>query len=344
MENSDQPPPNSPPRSNPAWVALRLALIFILALLVSLVFYLIAETTSQDASSSIIGVSVLLVLPYSLGAVLYLALDPRGQKPKLTTSIPIALVLIILASSAVFFQEGIICIAMLTPLWWLFSWFGALTVKMLHSRYHAHTKLHSTILIILPFLILGIDSNIPAPIAQKTVERSIIINAAPQDIWPHLLKMNDISASEGHWNITQNLLQVHRPRAAVVVGEGLDAKRLAAWGEDITFEEHISQWDENHALRWNFVFPNNSVHKYTDRHISPNGAHLKIQNGGYILQEIAPNQTRLILDTRYAMSTPVNAYGALWGELILGDIQTNILHIVKHRAELQRSKHNVSIP
>lgn len=333
MENSDQPPPVPPQRSNPTWVALRLILVFISALLVSLAFYLIAETTSKDAASSIIGVSILLVLPYSLGAVLYLALDPRGQKPKLTTSIPIALVLVILASSAVFFQEGIICIAMLTPLWWLFSWFGALTVKALHNRYRARTKLHSTILIILPFLVLGIDSSTHAPTTHESVERSIIINAAPQDIWPHLLKMDDIRDQEGRWNITQNLLQVHRPRAAIVVGEGLNAKRLAAWGDDITFEEHISHWEENNALRWNFVFPNDSVHKYTDRHISPDGAHLKIKEGGYILQPISQNQTRLTLDTQYTMSTPVNAYGALWGELILGDIQTNILHIVKHRTE-----------
>ncbi|MFC7291538.1 hypothetical protein [Hirschia litorea] len=316
-----------------SWVAIRLILIFILALIASLVFYLIAEATSSDAGGSIIGLSVLLVLPYSLGAIIYLAMDPRGQKPELTTSIPIILVFFVLALGALFMKEGVICVAMLVPLWWLFSWFGTLTVKALHNRYRARTKLHSTILIILPFLVLGIDSSTHAPTTHESVERSIIINAAPQDIWPHLLKMDDISDQEGQWNITQSLLQVHRPRAAIVVGEGLNAKRLAAWGDDITFEEHISHWDENNALRWNFVFPNDSVHKYTDRHISPDGAHLKIKEGGYILKPISPTQTRLTLDTQYAISTPVNTYGALWGELILGDIQTNILHIVKDRSE-----------
>jgi hypothetical protein len=40
-----------------------------------------------------------------------------------------------------------------------------------------------------------------------------------------------------------------------------------------------------------------------------------------------------VLDTGYRMRTPVNGYAALWGELFLGDLEGNLLALVKQRAE-----------
>ncbi|GJL93645.1 MAG: hypothetical protein DHS20C05_00500 [Hyphococcus sp.] len=86
-------------------------------------------------------------------------------------------------------------------------------------------------------------------------------------------------------------------------------------------------------MRWKFEFPNSSVHQYTDRHISPDGKHLRVIDGGYKLVSLGPERTKLILDTRYTATTPVNLYSSIWGELILGDIQNNVLKIVKDRTE-----------
>jgi hypothetical protein len=35
------------------------------------------------------------------------------------------------------------------------------------------------------------------------------------------------------------------------------------------------------------------------------------------------------------MRTPVNGYSALWGEMFIGDMEANLLAIVKQRAEKQ---------
>ncbi len=336
--NNKTPDDPLPEPSSPLWVAIRLAIILALALTVSLILFLISEAISKDGGGGAISLSILVVLPYALGSVFYLLSDLHGQKPKRATIIPVVLVLLILIMGAIILREGVICVAMLAPLWWLFAWFGATTVKILHNRYRKRTTLHSSILLALPFLMLIVDANTVSPITTSNVERSVLINATPNEIWPHLLKMDDIQQSEGRWNVTQNILQVHRPRSAIVIGEETNAIRYAAWGDDITFEEHIRQWHENEDLRWEFVFANDSVQKYTDRHISPDGAHLKIQNGGYRLEPINAQQTRLFLDTNYLVSTPVNTYGTLWGELILGDIQSNILHIVKTRAEHHKGR------
>jgi hypothetical protein len=93
-------------------------------------------------------------------------------------------------------------------------------------------------------------------------------------------------------------------------------------------------------LRWDFAFTNTSLQDYTDRHISPDGPMLKITAGDYTLERVAPNRTRLTLQTRYIAKTHANLYAALWGEVFLGDIESNVLAIIKHRAE---SRHNASL-
>ena len=107
--------------------------------------------------------------------------------------------------------------------------------------------------------------------------------------------------------------------------------RHAQWGENITFEEHIIDWQENEALSWEFVFPNDSISRYTDQHISPEGRHLRIQEGGYRLEPLSDGRTRLTLYTDYEAQTPMNTYAAIWGEIFLGGIQANILEIIEGR-------------
>ena len=110
--------------------------------------------------------------------------------------------------------------------------------------------------------------------------------------------------------------------------------RHAGWGEHVTFEEHITAFEVNKNMAWKFIFPNDSVSAYTDRHISADGYHLKVKTGEYELVSLSPRQTKLTLETNYRATSPVNLYAKLWGEFILGDIQNNILNLIQVRAEV----------
>ena len=50
---------------------------------------------------------------------------------------------------------------------------------------------------------------------------------------------------------------------------------------------------------------------------------------------MADGRTKIRLWTRYHVATPVNGYTAMWGEVILGDIQENVLAIVAGRLARQ---------
>lgn len=320
------------------WVSVRVGVhIVALLLLLALVAFGLDVLFDMSGKVATITLSLLVGLPFSLGAVAALLNNPTGALPRFSSAaLAVSYVMFVLIAGGLILQEGIICIVILLPLWFGSAAWGASIVAGLHEKFRQRSRLNCSLIICLPLVLLLGETYLPPQADQFTVQRSITINAPVNVVWSALTDLSDIEETEGGWNITQSVFGVPRPRSAHVEGQGVGAIRQARWGDNISFEEHIHIWEPERAMRWSFVFPNASVHQYTDRHISPDGQHLKIQDGGYALRAISPSQTLLVLDTKYTAITPVNLYSAIWGELFLGDIQANVLSIVKARAETQK--------
>lgn len=288
------------------------------------------------------GISVvfLLLLPACLSAFLGLLIG-RGRDWSFWNYmlVPLAITGIAVLIGAVFLREGVICLVLLSPLWMLSGAIGASLAYALRPASPPDEDLvmretfRAAGWLALPIAALAIEPLIPITSDWYTVENSIVIDARPADIWPHLESIPAIEDSEGTVNATQNLLRVPRPVDARLAGRGVGAIRHARWQDGIGFEEHITRWDPDRTLSWDFIFPDESIRHRTDRHIDPDAEHLTVESGGYRIEPLANGQSRLTLWTRYRLTTHVNSYAALWGGFLLSDIQGNILSIVRRRAE-----------
>lgn len=129
------------------------------------------------------------------------------------------------------------------------------------------------------------------------------------------------------------MLGVPRPLGAHMLGDGIGAVRMADWGRQVRFREHIIDWQPGRSIGWRFDFRGLDAWQFTDRHLMPDSAYFKVTTGGYRMEPAGPGRTRVIIDTRYWMQTPVNGYSRLWGEIFLGDIEKNLLALIKQRAE-----------
>ncbi len=312
------------------WVLGRLAGIFGILLAISFAFYGLQSMTDPPLVS--ISFGVLIALPFMLGAIIRFLSDPNGKAGRIGFFAAGGWVILVLVVGGIYLKEGVICMAMLAPLWVTSAIIGSSVAGGLQKQFRERNTLSVSAAMLLPLMLVSLDGN-GYDTKHYNVTRSIVVEAPAEQVWPLLVALPDIAADEGAWNISQDILRIPRPTAAVVEGHGVGAVRRAAWQQGVTFEEHILDWQENKAMRWAFAFPNDSVQTHTDRHISPDGYHLEILEGGYRLEALSPSRTRIVLDTDYRATTPVNAYAALWGELFLGDIQTNILHLLKGRAE-----------
>jgi hypothetical protein len=315
------------------WVVIRLSISVAVLMLVALGVQILGSIIATDYAWVSIGWSILIVAPFALGAIAELIARPPGRPGGGIPGVGPLAVLIVLIAGAIFLREGMICVVILAPLWLSSAVVGSFAAAHFRDAFDKRYRSNILLLAAAPFLALFLDANVPPPVDHFSVSRSIVIDAREAEIWPHLLQLDGLTADEGVWNITQDVLGVPRPSSAVVVGEGVGSVRQARWGANIRFEEHITDWRQNERLAWDFAFPDDSISRYTDPHIHPDGANLKVAHGAYRLDPLPGGKARLTLETRYIARSPVNPYAALWGELFLGDIQTNILAVVKARAE-----------
>lgn len=318
------------------WVGRRIALAIAAALAVAglpAALVIAADRTELSGALNLMGVGFLIMLPFCLGAILSLFLDLRGKRSmRFHAFVNVGLILTTIIVGGFILREGIICIVLLVPLWGAVSFMGSMLVYHFHSVFASRFNLNCSLLLAIPVFAMFAEPDF-LRVDEFTVTRTVQIGASSEEVWPYLISLESISDNEGEWNLTQDVLGVPRPRSAKVIGEGVGARRLAAWSSDITFEEHIVSMTPGNELKWRFVFPNDSIQHRIDRHIAPQGEHLQILTGAYELRELGPKKTELRLNTTYLVQTPVNHYAALWGELMLGDIQSNILHVIKQRVE-----------
>ncbi len=321
--------PTKPPGSRRPW---RLLSGFTLALALALSAYLLFNMTRAGtvwfASLWFLG-----LFPAFLCALIGYIGDPELTRTvEFYWQVPLWLVGIVDTGSVVFLREGVICLLMLSPVWLVSGWAGAFLMRWGRRRAVSRNTLQSSFLII-PFIAAVAEAQIPRPHEPVLVDRSIVVRATPAEIWPFAVSNRAISPREGRWTITHDIIGQPRPRATVMQGVGVGAVRTAYWGDHINFEERVTQWAPGQRLAWRFNFSNSSLRDYTDKHISPDGQFLNIDSGDYTIRQLSPRTARLTLSTHYIAMTHVNAYARLWGELLLGDTEDNILSIIKTRAE-----------
>lgn len=236
--------------------------------------------------------------------------------------------------------EGLICILMVLPFWLSAGLGGALATWIIRRRKQRRgegdspgTRLKAAALMVVPFALLYAEEASPPDWQERTVTRSVIIAADAQDVWPLLLTIPAVGPDEGIATFTHDIAGIPRPTEARLIQRGAAQVREGRWGADIRFEERITALEQGRRIAWDFAFPDTSVQRYTDHHISPDGPLLKIAHGGYNLMPLADGRVEVSLATTYRMRSRLGWYAALWGERLLGDVSDNVLAIIKQRAE-----------
>ncbi len=319
------------PRPSRRTVALRLFSAFSAAAAFGLGAYWLLEATRPE--NGLVSFSFLLVLPAAICAFVAYVADPWGERSRRQyLAIPFWLAIVVVILSIAVLHEGVICVLILSPLWLGSGMAGAAITYRIRQTLH-NGRSYCTALLALPLAAMQIEPFIPLPQTTVTVTRSVVIGAGPSNIWPLLRGIPDVHPGEGRWNISQNVIGVPRPIGARLVGEGIGAERLAVWEHNISFKEQITAWQPGVRIGWRFIFDHMDAWGYTDRHLLPDSAYFRVTEGGYRIVPLGPKLSRLVLETSYWIRTPVNAYSALWGELFLGDLEDNLLALVKQRAE-----------
>lgn len=310
----------------------RLGLISLVMLIIWVAVLAGADISRSGGGQGLFGFGFLIFLPFTIGFVL--GVTAQRIWPSHTGGAGAALFAgYIFLGFSFLSGQFVICVIIALPIWLLFLVLGGLVSNFVVRKSLQEQVVAVVFLLVVSVGLWALEEQSSRPAERFTVERTVTIAAMPDQVWPHLLRMDNLGLDEGRWTASHNLMGVPRPVEAIVTGEGVGAIRIGRWRGGVWFEEHMTAWHTGRLLDWSFVFPEGSTFTSIDQHIDPRGPNVVIERGGYRIEPLANGSTRLRLYTTFSATTVINRYASWWAERILGDVQVNILAIVKSRTE-----------
>lgn len=182
--------------------------------------------------------------------------------------------------------------------------------------------------------LLGADG--PGPQRLGTVERSVLIQASPAQVWALINHMPDIRADEVSQAWTYRI-GVPRPLSGVTVTEGAQHVRKVVWDKGVHFDEMVQDWEPQRHLRWTYRFAPDSVPAGAlDDHVRIGGDYFDLRDTAYTLTPEG-QAVRLNLRISYRLSTDFNLYANWLAQNLIGNFAETILTLYQQRAEFKGS-------
>ena len=276
-------------------------------------------------------------LPFALGlssVMVYGYHAPRTVgKCVLVALLSVGLVSAVLIAVAI---EGVICVLMAAPLGAIMAIFGGLVgYAIQHHRAQPDGQAYTVhacaaLLIALPAAMLMEHSARLTP-PLRAVETSIEVNAAPAEVWSHLVAFNELPAP------TERIFKtgIAYPLRAEITGRGVGAVRHCVFTTG-AFVEPIEVWDEPHLLRFGVTAQPavmDELSPYPHLHPPHLDNYLRSRRGQFLLEALPNGHTRLTGTTWYENSFWPGTYWNVWSDYIIHRIHGRVLAHIKREAE-----------
>jgi hypothetical protein len=279
------------------------------------------------------------IFPAVLGFITVLALPRQYKASALHAAlIPWIPGLVVVGIVMILAWEAWICVIMAAPIFFpLLSAGGLLMWAIIRQRTGNEPQMYALLFLALPYLVGLIESQLPTPDSIRSVERQIVINAPAEAVWTQIISVPQIQPQEHH-SAFFRLAGVPKPVQAMLplepsVGpeEAVGMVRHSAYEGGLFFLEEVTAWQPGHGYRFTIDLNPGTRPPWPWNNIG--GPAFDLLDGAYTIEPINEHQVILHLDSRHRLTTKLNAYGGLWTDFLLGDIQTYILRVVKLRAE-----------
>lgn len=228
--------------------------------------------------------------------------------------------------------EGWICAVVIIPLFALLGSFGGLLMGIV-CRVTNWPKQTLYSFVALPLILGGFETGLPLPERLSNVERSVTIDAPPSMVWQQIHNARDIQAEEVRSGWAYRI-GVPMPLAGVSQQTPGGMVRKITMGKGIHFDQVVVDWQENRYVRWSYRFYEDSFPPHAlDDHVRIGGMYFDFKDTEYTLTPRG-NATELTIRMRYRVSTQFNWYADRVAQFLLGDVETVLLDLYRHRSEI----------
>jgi hypothetical protein len=226
--------------------------------------------------------------------------------------------------------EGAICAIVIAPLFITLGGVAGLAMGAICHWTQWPTRVTYGIAA-LPLLMGGFEQHFPTPDVVRTVERTRLVAASPEQIWTHLTGAPDIRPEEIR-DAWMYRIGVPLPSAAVTrLADGKPVRHITM-GKGIHFDQIAAEWEPNHRVRWLYRFSEDSFPPGAlDDHVRIGGRYFDVIDTEYALRETSGG-TELRVRMTYRLSTAFNWYASPIARFLVGNFEEAALRFYANRA------------
>jgi hypothetical protein len=277
-------------------------------------------------------IAFLIGTPFVVGALTIYGLRDAPQSLASWIFRPWASIALMLLGCAIALLEGLICLALMAPLFLLCASIGGLLMGVL-LRFKPPKPSQLGVFAALPFLLLAGETQVPLSVSQQEIRQSIEIDAPPQRVWSEILTARDITAQELPLSFT-HLIGVPKPVEGVNVHTPEGEIRFSRWQRGVNFRALVVARKEHESITWRYAF---NVHSFPpgtmDEHVEIGGRYFDLQDTSFNLSPLGEGRTRLEIVAHYRVTSSINLYAVPVARLLGHDFIHTILVLYKGRSE-----------
>ena len=282
------------------------------------------------ASYLVMSAAYVFLLPFVIGMV-HVFLRSRQKMPGYAAAIfePILPSLLCLVLSVLVHWEGTICVVMAFPVMFAIAMLGGLAMRII-LQFKTRNLVFATF-VFLPIPLAFAEQQIPLPQEKQIVANSIRIHAPAATVWKKIVRVERITEPQESPFFSMGF---PKPVEAILTGDGVGQTRLATFERGLQFVETVTAWRENEKLAFTIkADPKMTPLTTLDEHVTVGGAFFDVLSGTYEIQKIGADEVDLKLYSEHRISTHFNFYARIWSRYLMSEIQSNILSVIRQRAE-----------
>lgn len=307
----------------PAAVAILILILSIPLLLLS-VYHL-----------SVYGLGLFVALPFLIGivSVLLYSRNTPERSWKECRNVAIGSTLLVGTGALLGGIEGVVCLAMASPLVLFLAFAGGMLAYSLQARFWRRRSSPALLLVLLLSapLLMGAEAAVPRQAPVYEVRTAVEIDAPPATVWRNVVSFRQLPPPDD-WVFHTGIAY---PVRAEIRGRGVGAVRYCEFSTG-AFVEPIEVWDEPRRLAFRVTANPPAL-----RELSPYGGihpphvqgFLVSRRGQFRLIALPGGRTRLEGTTWYQHGLYPAGYWRLWSDWILHRIHLRVLDHVKRLSE-----------
>ncbi|MEO5803559.1 MAG: hypothetical protein ABIR24_08505 [Verrucomicrobiota bacterium] len=313
MNTESSPLPDNLPKRWPTWLIGMLMGDLVIGLLFGLSVFLQTAGSYQ----AILFPSFFLVpaLGGIIASYFWRKLEPHAGQVVLNA---FWMTLIALAGATIGFHEGIICLIIVAPIFYVMVLTGALLGRIWFRKSPPRLFIN-----ILPWMVLVLLAEpMTRSDSESVITDEIIIRAPPAKVWREVTSFPEIPTAPRFWLFSIGLPY---PMATTTAGDFVNADRKCIFNHDAIFKEKVVELISNEKLTFEIL------ESPRDPELV---GHLTPHRGQFVLRRNANGTTTLVGSTWYTLHVRPLWYFDLWTQHIFRAVHMRVMQDVKRRAEL----------